>query len=146
MLSFEESVIVRRKREDVFNFIADGEKASMWNSAVKEVKKVSGGPTGLGTRYHMVRDLPWGRVENEYEIVEYVPFEAIAIKSTQGPTPFTYRYVLDSIDQSTRITLNGEGDTSDITHIPGFIMKVGLKRGAKENLESLKGILENQPR
>jgi hypothetical protein len=144
MFSFEENINVTKRREDVFLFIADGEKASPWNSAVKNVEKISSGPIGQGTRYRMIRQLPSGRVENEYEITEFVPFTTIVIQTVSGPTPFTYRYELDSKGDGTRITLKGEIETSDVSRIPETILKIGLRRGVRQNLEVLKSILENR--
>jgi uncharacterized protein YndB with AHSA1/START domain len=142
MFAFEEDVVIRRPQNKVFEFIADGEKANQWNSAVKHVEKLSDGPIELGTRFRMLRELPWGKVENEYEIIEYVPSSKITIKTTSGPTPFVYKYALSPIEGGTRLALEGEGDTSDVTHVPGFLMKVAVKRGVRANLEKLKEILE----
>jgi hypothetical protein len=144
MITFEGDVVIHCPNNALFDFIADGEKGSQWNSAVKKVEKISDGPVGLGTRYHMVRELPWGVVENEYEIIDYVPGSTITIKTVSGPTPFKYRYTLTSLNGGTRLTLDGEGETSDITHVPGFVMKVAIKRGVRANLERLKEIMETQ--
>jgi hypothetical protein len=143
MITFEEDVVILRPVKDIFEFIADGEKADQWNTAVTQVEKISDGPIGPGTRYHMVRKLPWGKVENEIEITDYIPVNTLTVRTISGPTPFVYKYSLDPTDGGTRLTMEGEGDTSDLTHVPGFVMKVAVKRGIRANLEKLKGILEN---
>ncbi len=51
MIKFEVTIIIHRPLEDVFRFVAQGENGSKWNSAVKEVKQISEGPVGVGTRY-----------------------------------------------------------------------------------------------
>src|SRR3990170_9132769 len=92
MITFETEVSIRRSSEAVFRFVADGQNAPLWNSAVRAVSKITDGDVAVGTRYHMVRELPMGRVENTYQVVEHDPHETYSIMTLTGPTPFRYRY------------------------------------------------------
>src|SRR3990170_8673794 len=97
MITFETDVSIRRSPEAVFRFVADGQNAPLWNSAVRAVSKITDGDVAVGTRYHMVRELPMGRVENTYQVVEHDPHETYSIMTLTGPTPFRYRYRFEAI-------------------------------------------------
>src|SRR5512136_775034 len=99
MITFEASILIRRPVKDVFEFVADGLNGSKWNSAVVEVMRISEGSIGIGTRYWMTRELPSGRVENTFEIIEYEPDKKLTVKITSGPTPFVYHYRFEPVDQ-----------------------------------------------
>ena len=55
MLEFENTIRVDRPIVEVFAFLSDLENIPKWNYYVVEVRKLSDGPIGIGTRYHQVR-------------------------------------------------------------------------------------------
>ena len=143
MIHFETATRINRPVDDVFAFVADGRNAARWNSAVKSVEKLSEGPAGVGATYFMVRDLPGRRAENKIEVTEYIPNERYAIRTTSGPTPFTYRYLFDAVDDgsATRIVLDAEADLG-LANVLGPLASVAVRRGVDENLQTLKRLLE----
>ena len=70
MIKFEVSIAIEKPVEEVFEFVAEGENGSKWNSAVKSVRKISEGPVNVGTKYSMIRQLSNGSAENTYEVVD----------------------------------------------------------------------------
>ena len=85
MIKFDVTIMIEKPAEEVFRFIAEGGNASLWNSAVRNVRKISEGPLSVGTRYSMVRELAGRSVENTYELVEYEENKALSIKIISGP-------------------------------------------------------------
>lgn len=142
MISFETSVSIDRPREDVFRYVADGHRAPRWNSAVKDVKKITAGDIAVGTEYWMARDLPDGRVENTYRVVEYDPHRKYAIQTLTGPTPFLYRYQFEPTEAGTRLRLVGQAELGGIAGLLGPLAAAGVRRGVDANLRTLKRLLE----
>ena len=152
MIKFEVTITIHRPLEDVFRFVAQGENGSKWNSAVKEVKQISEGPIGVGTRYWMLRELPSGKVENTYEIIEFEPNKKLSIKIVSGPTPFFYRYTFEPSGQSTQLSLDAEVDKEGLVEVlgtkariaPEFLLTRFFRGGVESNFKSLKSILETR--
>ena len=151
MITFEVSIVIERPVEEVFGFVAEGENGSKWNSAVRSVRKLSEGPVNVGTKYSMIRQLPSGRAENTYEVVEYEENRKLSIKIISGPTPFLYRYSFNSSDKGTELSLKAEAEKKGLIEVlgakarvaPGFMLRSFVKRGVEENFQTLKRLLES---
>jgi hypothetical protein len=52
MTRFEQSVVINRPSEQVFDFLANPLNDPLWSSASVEIRKTSGGPVGVGPRSH----------------------------------------------------------------------------------------------
>ena len=151
MIKFDLTIMIEKPVEEVFRFVAEGENGSLWNSAVKKVRKISDRPVNAGARYSMVRDLPGGSVENTYEVVEYEENKTLSIKIISGPTPFLYRYRFAPSGTGTRLQMNAEVDKEGLVDIlgtkariaPEFVLAGFMKEGVIENLRTLKKLLES---
>jgi uncharacterized protein YndB with AHSA1/START domain len=141
MISFEATTRINRPIEDVFQFVADGRNAAQWNSAVKNVWQTSDGPVRVGTTYRMVRELPQGRVENTYSVIEYIPNRKLSIQTTSGPTPFVYRYSFKPVASGTELALKAEVDLGAV-NVLAPIAGRAIKRGVEANFSTLKRRLE----
>jgi uncharacterized protein YndB with AHSA1/START domain len=141
-VNFETSVRIERPVNDVFDYVSDPRNFPRWNSAVQSVRETAPGREGVGATYVMERDLPGGRAENELEIVDLDRPAAFAIRTTSGPTPFTYRYRFSTEGAATLLELNAEVELSGIAGALGPLASRGVKRGVDSNFADLKRILE----
>jgi uncharacterized protein YndB with AHSA1/START domain len=143
-MTFELSLDIIAPAARVFAFVADFTTMPRWYSAVRRVLRVEG-TGGLGTRYEVHRDLPSGATVNGVEITSYSDGEEVTFTSLSGPTPFVYRYRVQPLPDATRLTLEG---TISAAGLPGPAALLGplaeriFKRGMRDNLGTLKGILE----
>jgi hypothetical protein len=144
MIRLEEKIMVNRSIEEVFNFVADGENMTLWNSAVFKIEKVSTGPLGVGTQFWMLRNLPSGRAENIFEVITYKPNTEFSIKTISGPTPFVYHYHFTSVDSSTSLTLVAEIKLNGLGKIVKPLLAIGIRKGIKDNLNTLKRLMQTR--
>jgi uncharacterized protein YndB with AHSA1/START domain len=151
VLKFNVDIVIEKPVEEVFRFVAKGENGSLWNSAVREVRKISEGPVNVGTKYSMIRQLPSGSVENTYEVVEYEENKKISITIISGPTPFLYRYSFKPVGNATELSLEAEVEKEGLVKVlgtkariaPEFVLAGFVKRGVEENFQTLKSLLES---
>ena len=144
MIEFEVKIPIMCPIDNVFNFVSHGENLSTWNSAVKHVTKLTEGPVNKGTKYKMVRELPNGRSEITLEISKYHPNSKITIQTKTGPTPFVYHYSFKPKGDTTRVSLRTEIDEDGLPfRLPKFLASRAIKKGVKDNLETLKLIMES---
>lgn len=129
---FETSVAIARPRAEVFAFVADPTRFPLWNSAVTSVE-----PTG--SAYLMRRRLPTGQAENGLEILASEAPAAFAVRTTYGPTPFTYRYRFTEADGVTTVTLAGDVELAGVF---ALLPARAFLHGVDANLTTLRRLLE----
>jgi uncharacterized protein YndB with AHSA1/START domain len=146
VISFETSVRVERPVEEVFAFVSDPLLFPQWNSAVQTVHVTSGEPGGLGSTYSMQREIPTGRVENELEVFEREHPTEFGIRTTSGPTPFSYRYRFASDGADTIVHLDASVELPGVAAVLGPLAARGVRRGVDANFAALKLTLQASTR
>lgn len=107
------SVTIARPLEEVFAFIADGEKCIQWRLGVVDIKRVSG--DGVGTRYEQGVKGPMGRrVAADYEITVFEPNKRLEFQTVAGPVRPHGRYDLEAVDGGTRVTFTLDVELSGL--------------------------------
>jgi carbon monoxide dehydrogenase subunit G len=146
VISFETSVRVGRPIEAVFAFVSDPMLFPRWNSAVQTVEATSGEAGGLGSTYSMQREIPSGRVENELEVFAREHPSDFGVRTTSGPTPFSYRYRFTSDGGDTVVRLDATVELPVVAAILGPLARRGVRRGVDANFAALKHTLEASTR
>jgi uncharacterized protein YndB with AHSA1/START domain len=140
-VKFETSVRIECPAEEVFDYVSAPENFPHWNSAVQAVRRTSG-EGDVGSTYLMERELPGGPAENGLEILTRSRPTEFDMRTTSGPTPFTYRYRFVSEDGDTDVQLAAEVELSGVAGALGPLATRAVKRGVDANFAMLKGILE----
>lgn len=144
-MTFTLELDVTANPSEVSAFVADFASTPRWYSAVQRVERLQGNG-GTGTRYSVHRRLPSGPVVNIVEVTSYTEGKEIIFTSIEGPTPFTYRYRVESTPGGSRLQLDG---TISAAGLPGLARLLGsaaeglFKRGMQQNLGLLKAVLEH---
>jgi uncharacterized protein YndB with AHSA1/START domain len=141
-MNFETAVSIDRPVEEVFDYVSDPMNFPRWNSAVQAVRETSSGADDIGATYQMERELPSGRAENDLEVVEVNRPTLFVIRTTSGPTPFQYRYVLADEQGATLLQLAAEVELGGLAGALGPLASRAVKRGVDSNFADLKRILE----
>jgi uncharacterized protein YndB with AHSA1/START domain len=142
-MDFETSVRIERPLEEVFDYVSDPTTYPRWNSAVQSVQATSAGADGIGATYLMERELPSGAAQNELEVVDVNRPSLFVIRTTSGPTPFQYRYVLSDEGGATLLRLAAEVELGGRAGALGPLASRAVKRGVDSNFADLKRILES---
>ena len=142
-MEFETSVRIERPIEAVFDYVSEPVNFPRWNSAVQSVQETSAGADRVGATYRMERELPDGRAENDLEVVEVNRPSLFVIRTTSGPTPFQYRYVLADEEGGTLLHLAAEVELGGLAGALGPLASRVVKRGVDSNFADLKRILES---
>jgi uncharacterized protein YndB with AHSA1/START domain len=146
MTAFKTSVRIRRPIEDVFAYVSDPLNFPHWNSAVRAVRQTGGRDGEVGSTYTMQRELPSGGAQNELEIVAREHPTEFGIRTTSGPTPFSYRYTFSAANGATVVQLDGALELDGPAALLGPLAGRAVKRGVDDNFADLKRILETPVR
>jgi uncharacterized protein YndB with AHSA1/START domain len=139
---FETSVRIGRPIEEVFAFVSEPLNFPQWNSAVRAVRKMRGRDREVGSTYTMERELPSGGVQNELEVVSRMRPTEFAIRTTSGPTPFSYHYGFSAANGETVVRLDAVVELDGPAALLGPLAGRAVKRGVDSNFAELKRILE----
>jgi hypothetical protein len=142
-VKFKTGVTIGRPIEEVFNYVSDPCNLPSWNSAVRSVRETGPGSPSAAAAYLMGRDLPDGPAENELVIDVWRHPREFTIRTTSGPTPFTYRYLFSEEGSGTKVELAAEVELPGVAGALGPLASLAVKRGVKSNFADLKRILED---
>ena len=138
MLEFENIIRIERPVGAVFAFLSDFENIPKWNYYVLEVRRLSEGPTGIGTTYLQVRKTD----QQDFRIIEFEPDHMVAVKTLPQSSPsFERRFTLYEEGDTTRLRDQWKLDTGK----PALLERLArgrVKSAVAENLAKLKELLE----
>jgi uncharacterized protein YndB with AHSA1/START domain len=144
MVRFEQSVVINRPSEQVFEFLANPENDPQWSSASDQMRKTSRGPVGVGATFQQVgRFLGW-RLEFSLEVTAYEPNRRFGMRVTAGPINFAGMRVLETVPTGTRVTFTGGGQSGGFFRIAEPLLTRAAERQLKADLRALKEVLEAQ--
>lgn len=127
----------------MFNFIADGTNNPLWRLSVTDIERVPGKPTGLGAVFKQGLKGPGGRIDGNYEIVEYQPDQLIRFQVIAEPARPTGTYKFEAVSSSTRVTFILHFEPKGLTKLMDPMITSSMKSEIAI-LSDLKAYLENQ--
>ena len=142
MIKVEKTGVVDRPIEEVFAFIGDQQNAPRWQAGLVEVKRVTEGPPGIGTKHTLVRTFMGRRMEASNEYVAFEPNKLITFKSTSGPVAFEASYLFQAVAGGTQVTSRIEMDAKGLMSLAEPLIARGLRREMDEAFVTLKGLFE----
>lgn len=144
LITLEKSTVIHRPSDEVFAFVADQTNAASWQSGIVEVRRLTDGPPGVGSRHTFTRTLMGRRMTGENEYVEFEPGKRVAFRTTSGPALLA-SYAVTAMPEGTRLTATIELDVSGIMSLAEPLVSRALSRDVVGNLARLKSILESRP-
>ena len=105
MIRHTQQVIIRRPLAEVFDFIAvhNPENHPKWEPEVIEVRRLTQGPLGVGSRLRTLRR-DFGRVsEATDEVTEFITNQRIAFRRVDGPMDFEISFTFEHVSEGTQL-------------------------------------------
>ena len=136
------SVTINRLIEDVFAFIADGERCPEWRPGVIDIKRISG--EGVGTKYAQGVSGPMGRrIAADYEVTVFQPSSWLEFETTTGPARPHGRYDLAAVAGGTRLTFSLDAQLTGLRKLLMGSMVQKTMDSEVRNLDNAKRLLES---
>jgi len=139
------SVTVARPVDEVFAFVADGERGPEWRTGIVDIRHVAG--QGMGARYAQGVRGPMGRrIAADYEITAYEPGRRLEFQTIAGPVRPHGRFDFAATEGGTRLTFSLEAELRGLRRLlMGGMVRSTMSEGVQA-LERLKQVLEAKPR
>jgi uncharacterized protein YndB with AHSA1/START domain len=142
MARMEASVVIKRPLEEVFAYVTDVGSWVKWHTGLVEAEQTSEGPVGVGTTCRGVSEFLGRRDEWTSEVTAFEPNEKVEQQMVWGPMKIAQTLTFEPVDDGTRFTLAGEGETGGIFKMAEPIVNRMMKKQGEANLANLKRILE----
>src|SRR5919107_5674604 len=143
----EESVVINRPPQEVFDYVANRENLPEWSSPILEVQKHTRGPlTEEGARYTTVAKALGRRFQTPFEVTVHDPPRRHTDTSRGGPFPQEYTHIFEEVEGGrTRLTGVSDGEPPrGFFKLAGPLLDIASRRQLKADLETLKDLLETQ--
>lgn len=141
--------LIARSSPQVFGFLAELERMPSWYSAVTRVRRLSAGPTEKGSTFEFTRQVAGKAVTNRVIVSAFEPGAVLELASISGPTPFIYRYELETaFPRHTVLRLRGRISGSGLAGPLSLLAPVAesfFEAGMRSNLHALGTMLEEHP-
>jgi len=142
----EESVVINRPPEEVFDYVANRENLPEWSGVVQEVRSETQGPlVEEGARFTTVAKFLGRRFETSFEVIVHDPPHRHTDRSTGGPFPQEYTHIFEEVEGGrTRLTEATEGEPGSFFRLAGPLLEMAGRRQFRADLETLKDLMEAQ--
>jgi carbon monoxide dehydrogenase subunit G len=141
---FEGTTVVARPIEEVFAFLANGENDVKFSPRVQEIRKVTDGPIGVGTRFASTVKDAGMTTKREFELTELVAPTKIrwAERSKNAVTAPAGGYDLAPDGEGTRVTIFNELEGHGFGKLVVGLALRSARKGADEFAASIKRAIE----
>lgn len=139
------SIVINRPLAEVFEYVTASENAPRWKSRLKEVRRISQGPVGVGTIEVHVGKIFWWRPETKIEITAYEPNKRIGFKTISGPLSAEGKVSFESVENGTKVTITAGRQPSGLLKIIAPLILDLAQKQLEADLAKLKEVLEQQP-
>lgn len=144
----EESVIVGRPSQEVFDFLARFENLAVYDAFVTVSGQVGDGPPGLGTRGWGTTRFMGQQFDWMVELTEFEPPRRLVSRSIEGNGDLTATFTIEPNGAGTRITERLETPAMGglLGKLPDPLVNRLLGRSLRRNLKTLTRVLAEYPR
>lgn len=144
----EESVVIARPPQEVFDFLAEFKNLSVYDAFVSVSGQVGDGPPGLGTRGWGTTRFMGQQSDWTVEYTEFEPPRRMVSRTVEGTRDVTATFTLETADGGTRVTERLEAGAMGgfLDKLPEPLVNRLLGRSLRGNLITLSRVLAVHPR
>lgn len=138
----DHSLILDRPVDDVWEYMDDLENYPMWAAGLSEVRQLTPGPKGVGTRIAWVYQFLGHRFETTLEVTAFEPNRKFAGHMSAGPLQLQATWHYESIGDKTMLTTLIEGETGGLFKLTDPLVTRAMERQMVASYGTLKDLLE----
>jgi uncharacterized protein YndB with AHSA1/START domain len=143
MLAIEESVVIDKPRQEVFDFFADPDKITLYSSNVSVYEVTSGGPKDVGRKARAVVRVAGMKLESTDELVAIEEGRMVKVESRDAKVPYTLTFTFADEGEGTRVTWLQESESlKGVFKLADSIVLRLYSRDVRGNLENAKILME----
>jgi uncharacterized protein YndB with AHSA1/START domain len=135
----EESIVVSRPPQEVFDFLSKFENLAVYDPFVTASRQVDNGPVGLGTRGRGTSRYMGQQSDWTVEYTEFEPPRRMVSRSVEGKRDVTVTFEFQPVDGGTRVTeqIEVRSGLGLLGKLPDPLVNLILGRSLRSNLINL---------
>lgn len=142
MNGFEFSEYIAKPPKEVFEMISNPANGSKFVDNIKESKKLTDGPIGVGTKFHETRIMGGKEASTDLLISAYEPNKHVGISSEAEGIKVEYHFHLEPEGKGTRVKWVCELEASGLRKMMLPMVAGIMKKEDGNHLKKLKAHLE----
>lgn len=142
MLRVESDIEIEWPAGEVFGFMSEVDRLTLWLAGVLEARQITKGPVAKGTEFEHLMQFLGKRFTSRLETTEYEVDQRISFRSTSGPIDMETTVTLEATNDGTRVRQVVEGDPRGFFKVAEPILVKLVKRQLDASLGNLKDLLE----
>lgn len=138
-----ESVVIERTPDEVWKVVADLDTHAEWRPAIVELKQVSEGPLGVGSRIREVLSWRGREIVIDDVVTAYEPPHRLGIHGGWKAADFDVDFRLEPHGSETEVTMDWPlHPKSILMRIAAPFIGPAMRKATREELELLKAHVE----
>ena len=142
MIDFENSVLINRPQQEVFDFFVNPTNDAKWQSGTEHAEWSSEGPHGVGSTQHSVSKLLGRKIDMTVEFTDWDPPKQLGFKTVGGPLSIEGTVKFESQENGTLLTQSGQGEFGGFFKIAEGLAAKQLLKQVDTDFNALKLALE----
>jgi len=145
MVNLDASVLIERRPDEVFDYVADVTHDVEWRTGVVEAAFDSDDPVGVGAKGFDRIEANDRSMMSTWTVYAYVPGSHARWNLTSGPIRGTGGYICEPAGSETRFTLEARVRPTGWYVLFGPVFGMIGRRQNAADVEKLKRLLEDRP-
>ena len=142
MIDLNFSILICRPIKRVFDFISTPRNDVQWQYGILASYQTSVGIMNAGSLFGNFGHFLGRRIQSTFEITHYEPNRKYGFKSIFGPIELQTLYAFEIADGCTQVEVSTHLTQNGFFKLPDALLAKLAKKQFKENLASLKSLLE----
>ncbi|MGD8406184.1 MAG: hypothetical protein PVJ21_21180 [Anaerolineales bacterium] len=144
MISINLNTLILRPVMEVFDFITAPENNSQWQYGSLISVITSAGDMQVGTVFSSFGHFMGRRIQSNFEVTEFEADKSYGFETISGPIQLQTSYSFEAIENGTNLMVSSMINPGGFFKLVDPIVKSLAIKQFKENLTTLKGILETR--
>jgi uncharacterized protein YndB with AHSA1/START domain len=143
LINVEVSTTIDKPVAEVFAFVQDERNIPRWDPDLLKATKVSDGPIGVGTKFHLQIKPFLGQTEGHGEVVAYEPQRRIELQFAMGALSPHVSHLFEPTASGTRFTRRVEMRPGGFFRLLSPLLAPVIRRRNVNYLATLKQLVES---
>jgi hypothetical protein len=144
MISINISTLILRPVWEVFDFISTPENNSQWQFGSLESVQISAGEMRIGSLFSSFGHFMGQRIQSNFEVTEFETNQIYGYETISGPIQLQTFYSFETVEHGTKVIVSSLINPGGFFKLVDPIVARAAKKQFKENLTTLKEILESR--
>ncbi|HEU0287453.1 MAG TPA: SRPBCC family protein [Nocardioidaceae bacterium] len=133
---------ITKPADVVAAYAMEAENDPTWIGGISSARRLTPGPTAVGTRVERVAHFIGWRIDYVMEVADLAPGRRIVLRSIKSPFPMRVTYSFEPVAGGTRAGVRVEGGPEGLARPASGMMSRAVRRNLRKDVARLKAICE----